>query len=194
MVSEACAVVLGDRSRCLCLAMHTAVLGTIVLPALAATSTLNICSYFAFAMYNIHAQAVNELISGFAGGTVGVMGTLIALELKKQNVISRSDCPYCQGAGKLPCAQCYGSGVMLVKTAGAADDPALRMSVPCSCCKGTALITCVICRGDGQAVPVLLEQKGAPARGVKGVNSLEPDDDFDYDEEQAPVYADAQRR
>jgi hypothetical protein len=113
------------------------------------------------------------------------MGTLIALELKKQNVISRSDCPYCQGVGKLPCAQCYGSGVLLVKP------------VPCTCCKGTALIMCIICRGDGQAVPVLLEQKGAPARGVKGVkkNSLEPDDDFDYEEEvQVPVYADAQRR
>jgi hypothetical protein len=126
---------------------------------------------------------------------VGVMGTLIALELKKQNVISRSDCPYCQGVGKLPCAQCYGSGVLLVKPAGAGD--AAPTSVPCTCCKGTALIMCVICRGDGQAVPVLLEQKGNPARGVKGVkkNSLEPDDDFDYEEEvQVPVYADAQRR
>jgi DnaJ-class molecular chaperone len=100
-------------------------------------------------------QSANEVISSFAGGTVGCMGTLIALELAKQRVKEREGCPYCSGKGKLPCAQCYGSGVILVQT----SQDGLRLSIPCQSCKGQRAVDCNICRGDGLSIPSLLEKK-----------------------------------
>lgn len=50
---------------------------------------------------------INEITAAFAGGTVGVMGTIITLEVRRQRVKERKQCPYCRGTGKLPCATCY---------------------------------------------------------------------------------------
>ncbi|CAN0026890.1 unnamed protein product, partial [Phaeothamnion confervicola] len=96
----------------------------------------------------------NDYVSAFAGGTVGVMGTLVALELKKFRVKERSTCPYCSGAGKLVCAQCFGSGSLLVRS----TTTDLRLSVPCPCCGGKKGVVCTNCRGDGRAVPLMLDR------------------------------------
>lgn len=39
---------------------------------------------------------VNEFTAAMAGGTVGVMGTLIALEAGRQKAKERKQCPYCR--------------------------------------------------------------------------------------------------
>ena len=85
---------------------------------------------------------------------MGCMGTLIALELAKQRVKKREVCPFCAGKGTLPCAQCFGSGVILVQTGDG-----LRLSIPCKSCKGEREIDCNICKGDGLAIPKILERK-----------------------------------
>lgn len=53
---------------------------------------------------------VNEIVAALAGGTVGVMGTIIALEVGRQRAKERKQCPYCRGTGKLPCGECYTLG------------------------------------------------------------------------------------
>ncbi|KAG5182717.1 hypothetical protein JKP88DRAFT_263095 [Tribonema minus] len=126
-------------------------------------------------------DAVNELMSGFAGGTVGVMGTLIGLELKKQNVVKRSVCPYCQGAGTLTCARCYGVGILLARRRS--DGAAAPLSVPCGCCGGAGGVTCNICRGDGASVPPLLEYKGAG--GYEQLGRMPALNEEEYEEEGA---------
>eukprot|EP00612_Vaucheria_litorea_P000718 CAMPEP_0171453938 /NCGR_PEP_ID=MMETSP0945-20130129/1433_1 /TAXON_ID=109269 /ORGANISM="Vaucheria litorea, Strain CCMP2940" /LENGTH=122 /DNA_ID=CAMNT_0011978879 /DNA_START=201 /DNA_END=566 /DNA_ORIENTATION=- len=93
-------------------------------------------------------------MSAIAGGTVGVMGTLIGLELKQKNVENRSVCPYCTGAGTLVCGRCYGSGKLTVKL-----DLNLNSAINCSCCSGKGSVTCNICRGDGASVPAVMEYK-----------------------------------
>lgn len=55
---------------------------------------------------------INEIAAAFAGGTVGVMGTIITLEVRRQRVKERKQCPYCRGTGKLPCATCYTLGAV----------------------------------------------------------------------------------
>lgn len=55
---------------------------------------------------------INEITAAIAGGTVGVMGTIITLEIRRQRVKERKQCPYCRGTGKLPCAVCYTVGAV----------------------------------------------------------------------------------
>lgn len=39
---------------------------------------------------------VNEVAAAVAGGTVGVMGTIIVLETGRQRALERKQCPYCR--------------------------------------------------------------------------------------------------
>lgn len=55
---------------------------------------------------------VNEVMSAICGGTVGVMGTIMTLEVRRQQVKERKQCPYCRGTGKMPCATCYSVGTI----------------------------------------------------------------------------------
>ncbi len=55
---------------------------------------------------------INEIAAAVAGGTVGVMGTLLALETGRQRAMERKQCPYCRGKGRLACGHCYAIGAM----------------------------------------------------------------------------------
>lgn len=74
---------------------------------------------------------INEIAAAVAGGTVGVMGTILALETGRQRAVERKQCPYCRkyfspfqyiypniyicivdGSGKLACGNCYAIGAM----------------------------------------------------------------------------------
>eukprot|EP00184_Porphyridium_aerugineum_P008460 CAMPEP_0184692434 /NCGR_PEP_ID=MMETSP0313-20130426/920_1 /TAXON_ID=2792 /ORGANISM="Porphyridium aerugineum, Strain SAG 1380-2" /LENGTH=198 /DNA_ID=CAMNT_0027150267 /DNA_START=63 /DNA_END=659 /DNA_ORIENTATION=+ len=92
---------------------------------------------------------LNEISSAFAGGTVGAMGTLIALELSKQREIEKQQCPYCRGTGKLPCGQCYGLG--------ATPEPILG-EVECECCHSHGAVECNHCEGSGRLLPIRYER------------------------------------
>lgn len=39
---------------------------------------------------------INEIAAAVAGGTVGVMGTILALETGRQRAVERKQCPYCR--------------------------------------------------------------------------------------------------
>lgn len=95
---------------------------------------------------------VNELASAVAGGTVGVMGTILALEVGRQRAIERKQCPYCHGTGKLACGKCYGLGE--VPTASAAGG-----KVACTACpEASGYMVCNHCGGDGRLIPVEYER------------------------------------
>ena len=94
------------------------------------------------------AQDIYDISAGVAGGSIGVVGTLFALEFKKYEVRRRSQCPYCLGTGHLTCAVCLGDGYVLGQNGA-------RQS--CPECEGVGHITCVNCKGDGKLVPAMLD-------------------------------------
>lgn len=78
---------------------------------------------------------INEITAAIAGGTVGVMGTIITLEVRRQRVKERKQCPYCRGTGKLPCATCY--------TVGAVPcGDALTAQTGCAACNERGFLEC----------------------------------------------------
>ena len=89
-----------------------------------------------------------SLSNAFIGGTVGVMGAMVSLELKKGTTdLNLEQCPYCIGNGRLLCGSCFGSCVDKVT------------GEHCSICGGMGLVECVGCKGDGRNVPLMLVSK-----------------------------------
>lgn len=78
---------------------------------------------------------VNEIMAAVCGGTVGVMSTIIALEVNRQKVKERKQCPYCHGLGTIPCGVCYSIG----------NVPSINMvsaQEPCEPCGQTGYLKC----------------------------------------------------
>lgn len=97
------------------------------------------------------APTVNEIAAAVAGGTVGVMGTLIALEVNRQKAKERKQCPYCRGCGKLPCGNCCTLGSVPSRVAPLAQDD-------CPVCVSTGYVECNHCEGTGRLVPIEYER------------------------------------
>mmetsp|Transcript_4796 Transcript_4796/g.11278 ORF Transcript_4796/g.11278 Transcript_4796/m.11278 type:complete len:155 (-) Transcript_4796:276-740(-) len=94
------------------------------------------------------AQDILDATSAIGGGTIGVVGTIVALELKKREIKKKAECPYCLGGGFLTCAQCMGGRTVIMKSGGGQQS--------CSCCDASGQVTCVNCKGDGRLVPTML--------------------------------------
>lgn len=95
---------------------------------------------------------VNEVAAAVAGGTVGVMGTLIALEVGRAKARERKQCPYCRGSGRLACGQCCTIGaVPSVSNLPAAQDA-------CQLCNAAGYVECMHCEGEGRLLPIEYER------------------------------------
>eukprot|EP00871_Galdieria_phlegrea_P001301 jgi/Galph1/2171/GphlegSOOS_G835.1 len=94
---------------------------------------------------------INEVASAFAGGTVGVMGTLLVLEVVRQRVEEMRRCPYCRGLRKLPCGQCCGTGFL-------PDSNRVSSKLNCENCEAKGLVICCHCDGSGRYLPVEYER------------------------------------
>eukprot|EP00622_Pseudochattonella_farcimen_P003802 FR739049.1.p1 GENE.FR739049.1~~FR739049.1.p1 ORF type:complete len:132 (+),score=0.49 FR739049.1:56-397(+) len=94
-----------------------------------------------------------DVTAGVVGGSIGVMGTLTALEVKKRAVIESSKCPYCFGTGSITCAVCFGTGSMTVTEASTGKSRVCE----CEKCSGMGMVQCVNCKGDGREVPLMLD-------------------------------------
>lgn len=79
--------------------------------------------------------SVNELMAAVCGGTVGVMGTIMILEVRRQHVKEHKQCPYCHGVGKLPCGACYSMGTVPSPNANASQEP-------CKTCSESGYLEC----------------------------------------------------
>lgn len=87
-------------------------------------------------------------INGFIGGTVGVLGTVLATYVKKGQVKDRLKCSYCEGTGQIGCGHCMGLGRISVP-----DDNGKWTMVECPNCEGTGTVVCINCQGSGICVP-----------------------------------------
>jgi len=90
---------------------------------------------------------VQELLAAFAGGTVGVMLTLVALESWRQRAAEQQLCPYCRGSGRLQCGVCFGIGAV-------PDETLAFGEVKCESCKGSGAPQCNHCEGSGRLLPI----------------------------------------
>lgn len=89
-----------------------------------------------------------KAIDGFIGGTVGVIGTIIAMVVKKTQVKERLKCTYCDGTGHIVCGVCLGRGTVKVQ-----NDSGQWVMQGCSNCESTGVVVCINCQGSGLAVP-----------------------------------------
>ncbi|GJQ13932.1 hypothetical protein GpartN1_g5723.t1 [Galdieria partita] len=94
---------------------------------------------------------VNEVASALAGGTVGVMGTLLVLEVIRQRIEEMRQCPYCRGLRKLPCGLCFGMGFI-------PDVSCVSCKSDCENCGGEGSVICCHCDGSGRYLPVEYER------------------------------------
>ena len=79
-------------------------------------------------------------VNGFIGGSVGVIGTVIATQIKKGEVQERLKCVYCDGTGEILCGHCLGS-------------PSSVALKTCDNCEDTGSVVCINCQGSGLSVP-----------------------------------------
>ena len=79
------------------------------------------------------------------GGTVGAVGSVVAIEAKRVKVKKSKQCPYCDGTGAIACAACLGTG--------------LTDGEPCRLCGGRTVHTCENCKGRGRFIPTMLDAR-----------------------------------
>ncbi|KAK4529255.1 hypothetical protein CCYA_CCYA01G0112 [Cyanidiococcus yangmingshanensis] len=92
------------------------------------------------------AIGVQELASAFAGGSVGVLGTLVTLELLQSRARERKQCPYCSGRGKLVCGCCFAFGSL-------PNEKSPGGMMPCRVCGHSGYVPCNHCEGTGRMFP-----------------------------------------
>lgn len=95
---------------------------------------------------------VNEVAAAVAGGTVGVMGTLIALEVGRARARERKQCPYCRGTGRLACGQCCTIGALPSRS----NLPSAQDA--CELCNSAGYVQCMHCEGEGRLLPIEYER------------------------------------
>jgi len=89
-----------------------------------------------------------KAVDGFIGGSVGVVGSIVATLLKKTQVKERLKCTYCEGTGDIICGICLERGTVKVK-----DDSGQWVMKECSNCEASGTVVCINCQGSGRAVP-----------------------------------------
>lgn len=87
-------------------------------------------------------------INGFIGGTVGVVGTVVATYVKKGQVKDRLKCSYCDGTGQIGCGHCMG-----LKRISVPDENGKWTMQECENCEGSGTVVCINCQGSGICVP-----------------------------------------
>jgi len=87
-------------------------------------------------------------VNGFIGGSVGVVGTVVATLIKKSQVKERLKCTYCNGTGEIVCGVCLRRG-----TVQSLNDDGVWEMTNCHNCEATGTVVCINCQGSGLAVP-----------------------------------------
>lgn len=82
---------------------------------------------------------VDPIVASFSGGAVGVLSTLLVIEVNNVRAQVKKRCVYCEGKGYLPCASCGATG----RTAD---------SMNCTYCSGAGKVMCPSCLCTGITV------------------------------------------
>jgi len=89
--------------------------------------------------------AVDPIVASFCGGAVGVLTTLLLVELYNSDIQAKNRCIYCGGTGYVTCGSCTGAGT-------AAPSESLDGSERCATCSGTGKVMCTGCLCTGKKV------------------------------------------
>ncbi|WCJ36405.1 Protein ORANGE chloroplastic [Euphorbia peplus] len=100
---------------------------------------------------------VDPIVASFSGGAVGVISSLMVVEINNVKQQEHKRCKYCLGTGYLACARCSSSGALVliepVSTLSGGDQP---LSAPkterCSNCSGAGKVMCPTCLCTGMAM------------------------------------------
>ncbi|KAF8097213.1 hypothetical protein N665_0293s0061 [Sinapis alba] len=99
---------------------------------------------------------VDPIVASFSGGAVGVISTLMLIEVNNVKQQEKKRCKYCLGTGYLPCAKCSASGVCLsidpIKRTRASSSSRLLQAPTterCLNCSGAGKVMCPTCLCTG---------------------------------------------
>ncbi|CAM6089542.1 unnamed protein product [Calypogeia fissa] len=131
-------------------------------PALELRLGIGGTSYADF-IHNMHLpeqlSQVDPIVASFSGGAVGVISSLMVVELNNVKQQEHKRCTYCHGTGYLACARCSGSGTLismesLVSAGGGGGTKTMSkpVSTKCSNCAGAAKVMCPTCLCTGMAL------------------------------------------
>lgn len=101
---------------------------------------------------------VDPIVASFSGGAVGVISSLMVVEMNNAKQQEQKRCRYCHGTGYLACARCSGTGALVaveaVSTFGSKSDIPSRPSMAerCPNCSGAARVMCPTCLCTGMAM------------------------------------------
>lgn len=86
---------------------------------------------------------VDPIVASFTGGAVGVISTLLVVEVNNVKENAKKRCMYCSGTGYLSCAQCANKGSLVS-----------REGSKCFCptCSGSGKVMCTSCLCTGLAM------------------------------------------
>ncbi|CAK9201237.1 unnamed protein product [Sphagnum troendelagicum] len=147
-------------ASCLSLVAGIILFGGLIAPVLELKLGIGGTSYEDF-IRNMHLplqlSEVDPIVASFSGGAVGVITSLMVVELNNVKQQEHKRCKYCHGTGYLACARCAGSGSLVVMepvtSLGQSDLP---LSAPttqrCSNCSGAAKVMCPTCLCTGMAL------------------------------------------
>ena len=97
---------------------------------------------------SLHTSRWPESAVDLSGKRVGVIGTVVAAQIKKGEVKERLKCVYCDGGGQIVCGHCLGTGVV-----SSMDDKGNLVVSKCGNCESTGTVVCINCQGSGLSVP-----------------------------------------
>jgi hypothetical protein len=91
---------------------------------------------------------VDPFVASFTGGAVGVISSLMLIEMNNVKTQALKRCGYCKGEGYLECGSCSGSG--LINPSKATNNGGGRMV--CTPCSTTGKVMCTSCLCTGMAL------------------------------------------
>jgi len=84
---------------------------------------------------------VDPIVASFCGGAVGVLTSLLIVEVNNVKQQAKSRCAYCEGTGYIACGNCFSSGTII----SAQGEKGM-----CTNCSGTGKVACTACLCTGK--------------------------------------------
>ncbi|KAM3355528.1 protein ORANGE, chloroplastic [Capsicum galapagoense] len=100
---------------------------------------------------------VDPIVASFSGGAVGVISSLMVVEINNVKQQEHKRCKYCLGTGYLACARCSNTGALVliepVSTINRTDKPLPPPKTErCPNCSGSGKVMCPTCLCTGMAM------------------------------------------
>lgn len=147
-------------ATCLALVSIIILFGGLVAPVLELKLGMGGTSYEDFIRQMhlpLQLSEVDPIVASFSGGAVGVISSLMVVEINNVRQQEHKRCRYCHGTGYLACARCSGSGSLIVAEPVASvgyDERPLQEPTTQRCpnCSGAAKVMCPTCLCTGMAL------------------------------------------